>query len=171
MRTSWKIHLGRSSDIMTRRLRPWSSKPRIKRLDRIYLPKTLILGYLVTSHKVCRGLHESLDLSFFIYKNCKISVKLSFSFYNNFIICYMYSLVINVILSVFWYFKLYNPYISIQIYCLRNRNVWTQENCMSPPGHSNIRYTWLATHVYPTLEYQEANLQINWLKYFFSLKS
>ena len=123
MRTSWKIHLGRSSDIMTRRLRPWSSKPRIKRLDRIYLPKTLILGYLVTSHKVCRGLHESLDLSFFIYKNCKISVKLSFSFYNNFIICYMYSLVINVILSVFWYFKLYNPYISIQIYCLRNRNV------------------------------------------------
>ena len=126
MRTSWKIHLGRSSDIMTRRLRPWSSKPRIKRLDRIYLPKTLILGYLVTSHKVCRGLHESLDLSFFIYKNCKISVKLSFSFYNNFIICYMYSLVINVILSVFWYFKLYNPYISIQIYCLRNRNVWTQ---------------------------------------------
>ena len=61
-------------------------------------------------------------------------------------------------------------HISIQINGLRNRNVWTQFNCMPPPGHSNVRDIWFATHVYPTLEYSEADIQPQLVQRFLFLK-
>ena len=69
-----KITTTGSLIILTRRLRPWSSKLRIKFLDRIYLPQTLILGYLDDQPQSVQG--PTWITWFTLFFKCNIGLKM-----------------------------------------------------------------------------------------------